>query len=47
VRLRLPPGTTLPAAVRTYVIADVFPLAARSFVTRDTELAARPPGRRR
>ena len=29
VRLRIPAGTTLPASVRAYVIADVFPLLVR------------------
>jgi hypothetical protein len=29
IRLRLPAGTVLPARVRAYVIADVFPLDAR------------------
>ncbi|HYN52573.1 MAG TPA: hypothetical protein VES62_16745 [Thermoleophilaceae bacterium] len=29
VRLALPAGTELPARVKAYVIADVFPLAAR------------------
>ncbi len=29
VRLRIPPGTVLPARMRAYVIADVFPLADR------------------
>ena len=29
-RLRIPPGTALPANVRAYVIADVFPLLARN-----------------
>jgi hypothetical protein len=29
IRLRLPAGMALPARVRAYVIADVFPLAAR------------------
>ena len=27
-RLRIPAGTSLPASVRAYVLADVFPLAA-------------------
>ena len=31
VRLRLPAGTALPARVRAYVIADVFPLLTRRF----------------
>jgi hypothetical protein len=29
VRLRVPPGTALPARVRVHVIADVFPLGSR------------------
>jgi hypothetical protein len=30
VRVRIPPGTDLPARVRAYVLADVFPLAVRT-----------------
>jgi len=30
VRLRLPAGTRLPADLRAYVLADVFPLGVRS-----------------
>jgi hypothetical protein len=29
IRLRIPAGTRLPSVIRTYVIADVFPLATR------------------
>ena len=29
VRLRIPPGTTLPGRIKAYVITDVFPLAER------------------
>jgi hypothetical protein len=32
VHLRIPAGTTLPAHLEAYVIADVFPLAARGVV---------------